>query len=72
MNIVTENKREKKKSFWAADVSTYARPTSGLLDLFRSSVFGSERSPWRREWLPTLVFLSGEFLGQRSLVGYSP
>ena len=28
--------------------------------------------PWRREWLPTPVFLSGEFCGQRSLAGYSP
>ena len=28
--------------------------------------------PWRREWLPTPVFLPGEFCGQRSLVGYSP
>ena len=28
--------------------------------------------PWRREWLPTPVFLSGEFHGQRSLAGYSP
>ena len=28
--------------------------------------------PWRREWQPTLVFLPGEFHGQRSLVGYSP
>ena len=28
--------------------------------------------PWRREWLPTPVFLSREFHGQRSLVGYSP
>ena len=28
--------------------------------------------PLRREWLPTPVFLSGEFHGQRSLVGYSP
>ena len=27
---------------------------------------------WRREWLPTPVFLPGEFHGQRSLVGYSP
>ena len=23
--------------------------------------------PWRKEWLPTLVFLPGEFCGQRSL-----
>ena len=27
---------------------------------------------WRREWLPTLVLLPGEFYGQRSLVGCSP
>ena len=26
--------------------------------------------PWRREWQPTPVFLSGEFHGQRSLAGY--
>ena len=31
-----------------------------------------EKIPWRREWLPTPVLLSGEFHGQRSLVGYSP
>ena len=28
--------------------------------------------PWRREWLPTSVFLPGEFHGQRSLVDYGP
>ena len=28
--------------------------------------------PWRRKWLPTPVFLSGEFHGQRSLADYSP
>ena len=28
--------------------------------------------PWRRERLPTPVFLPGEFHGQRSLVGNSP
>ena len=28
--------------------------------------------PWRREWVPTPVFLSGESHGQRSLAGYSP
>ena len=32
---------------------------------------GSERSPLRKELLPTPVFLPGEFHGQRSLVGYS-
>ena len=28
--------------------------------------------PWRREWLPTPVFLPGEFHEWRSLVGYNP
>ena len=28
--------------------------------------------PWRREWLPTPVFLPGEFHGQRSLEDPSP
>ena len=28
--------------------------------------------PWRRAWLPTLVFLPGEFRGQSNLGGYSP
>ena len=28
--------------------------------------------PWRREWLPTPVFLPGYFHGQRRLTGYSP
>ena len=31
-----------------------------------------EKIPWRREWLPTAVFLPGESHGQRSLAGYSP
>ena len=28
--------------------------------------------PWRREWLPSPIFLPGEFYGQRSLAGCSP
>ena len=28
--------------------------------------------PWRREWLPTLVFLPGKSHTQRILAGYSP
>ena len=30
------------------------------------------RIHWSRKWLLTLVFLPGEFHGQRSLAGYSP
>ena len=29
------------------------------------------KMPWRRNWQPTPVFLPGEFLGQKSLPGYS-
>ena len=36
-----------------------------------ASILGRE-APWRREWQPTPVFLTGESHGQRSLVGYSP
>ena len=30
------------------------------------------KTPWRRAWQPTPVFLPGKFHGQRSLVGYGP
>ena len=30
------------------------------------------KTPWKRKWLPTPVFLPGEFHGQRSLVDCSP
>ena len=30
------------------------------------------RCSWRRKWQPTLVFLSGESHGQRSLAGHGP
>ena len=33
---------------------------------------GVGKIKWRREWLPTSVFLPGELNGQRSLVGHSP
>ena len=32
----------------------------------------AKKISWRKEWLPTPVFLPGESQGQRSLVGYSP
>jgi len=28
--------------------------------------------PWRRKWQLTPVFMPGESLGQRNLVGYGP
>jgi len=38
----------------------------------RVPFLGWEDPLWRREWLPTLVFLIGEFHELRRLVGYSP
>ena len=35
------------------------------------SIPGSGRSPWRRKWQSTPVFLPGKSHGQRSLTGYS-
>ena len=32
----------------------------------------ARKIPWRREWLPTSVFLPGKSHGQRSLGGYHP
>ena len=36
------------------------------------SIPGLGRSPWRRAWLPTPVFLPGESRGQRRPAGCSP
>ena len=36
------------------------------------SIPGLGRFPWKSEWLPTPVFLTEEFQGQKILVGYSP
>ena len=30
------------------------------------------KSPWRKAWQPTPVFLPGESHGQRNLMGYGP
>ena len=36
------------------------------------SILGGGKIPWRRERLPTPVFLPGEFHGQRGFADYSP
>ena len=45
-------------------------PSAPLVFKFSFHRFG--KTPWRRAWVPTPVFLPGEFRGQRSVVGYSP
>ena len=41
-------------------------------NLAAAAVAWVRKIPWRRKWQTTLVFLPGEFHGQRSLVGYNP
>ena len=36
------------------------------------SIPGSGKIPWRRNWQPTPVFLSGKSHGQKSLTAYNP
>ena len=38
---------------------------------YQKNNLGLGKFPWRREWLPTPVFLPGEFHGQGSLAGHS-
>ena len=54
---------------WAALVAQTVKNLQGRRPGFNSWV---GKIPWRRAWQPTLVFLPGEFHGQRSLEGYSP
>ena len=48
-------------TFWGANSMTLLTSTPWV-----------GKTPWRREWPPTPVFLPGEPHGQRRLVGYSP
>ena len=47
-------------------------PPANAGDLKRRGFDPWVRKIWRRAWQHTPVFLSREFRGQRSLVGYSP
>ena len=50
--------------------SAVRNPPASAEDM--GSIPESGRSPWRREWQPTPVFLPGKSHGQRNVVGYSP
>ena len=55
---------------WA---SLVAQMVKNLPAMWETQVWSCiEKIPWRREWQPTPVFLSGESHGQRSLESYSP
>ena len=55
-----------------SDISNSSVPKSRPLRLGFPGGSDGKDSAWRRERLPTPVFLPGEFQAQRSLVGYSP
>ena len=55
---------------WASQVAQTAKNPPAMHETWVRSLGGKIR--WRREWLPTPVFLPRELHGQRSLVGYSP
>ena len=68
-------------SYWLVQAKTQEAVLDASLSLshtlcqFHQQILpslGLGRFPWRREWLPTPVFLLGEFHGQRSLAGYTP
>ena len=60
--------------FWPLVASLVAQMVKNLPAMWKTQRFDPwvGKIPWRREWLPTPVFSTGEFCGQRSLVGYSP
>ena len=55
---------------WVFLVSQTVKNPSAMQEIQVQSLV--QKIPWRREWLPTPIFLPGEFHGQRSLTGYSP
>ena len=55
---------------WAPLVAQLVKNQLAMQEIWIQSL-GWEDFPGRREWLPTPVFLPGEYHGQRSLAGYS-
>ena len=56
--------------YWASPVAQMVNNLPAEQETWVQSLGG--KLLWRREWQPTLVFLPGEFHGQRSLAGYNP
>ena len=57
---------------WSTDRLSVLRGRCSYMCVGPKLVSSHHWIPWRRDWLPTPVFLPGEFRGQRSLEGYSP
>ena len=72
---------QKVRHDWATEQQQQPRLSTSLVDPTVKNLPTMQESwicswvgkiPWRREWLPIPVFLSGEPHGQRRLVGSSP
>ena len=59
----------KDNHLWKTRASLMAQMVKNLTAMQETWV---GKMPWRREWLPTPVFLPGKSHGQRNLTGYSP
>ena len=59
---------------WASQVALAVKnpPANAWLKRHRFDPWAGRKSPRRRKWQPTAVFVPGESHGQRSLVGCSP
>ena len=58
------------QDFWASLMAQLVKNLPAMQEPWVLSLVWED--PWRRERLPTPVFWSAEFHGQRSLAGYSP
>ena len=67
-----------KKPFWGRELDKLGFPGGSALMNLPANAGDVEfhlwvrKIPWRRKWLPTLIFLPGKSHGQRSLASYSP
>ena len=56
---------------WPSLVALMVKNLPAMQEI-RVQSLGQEDTAWKREWLPTPVFLPGESHEKKSLVGYSP
>ena len=70
LSVFTQENKQHKSSFpICTDGKIEAQRFRNLSGVWQVSI---PWFPWSRKWQPALVFLPGNFHGQRSLVGYSP
>ena len=68
--VLTLTKNHHSTFLWASLVVQMLKNLPAVHETWVRSL--GPKTPWRREWQPTPVFLPGESDGQRSLAGYSP